>query len=186
MNNQLMLRLFITILLLPTLPLTASADIYKCRLPSGKTEISNVPCTTGSGTLTVRPDEHVSEASRLQAERDVERMRSYVEKREAVQRAEEASERQERNNQQQAINASRAPRSYGSAEECRRDIDQMTLEATQRARMEAECQAIARPQTVYLPVVVPAYPQRGHREPPRPPKAPPPSAPRISSTQISK
>ena len=53
----------------------AGAEIYKCRLPSGKVEISNTPCPSGSGTVTVRPDDNVPEASRQQAERDVERMR---------------------------------------------------------------------------------------------------------------
>ena len=181
-------RLFIALLLLPSLPLTASAEIYKCRLPNGKTEIANTPCASGSGTVTVRPDDHVSEASRLQAERDVERMRHYVEKREAIQQAEEAAERQERNRQQQAVAASRPSRQYNSAEECRRDLDQMALEATQRALMEAECQGIARPQTVYVPVAVPTYPypRHVHTERPPAPKAAAPSDGRISATQLQK
>lgn len=170
----------------------ASAEIYKCRLPKGETEISNVPCPMGSGTLTVRPDETVSESNRQQAQRDVERMRDFVEKREAVHHAEEAAERQERIFQQQAVSNTRPPRQYGSAEECRRDIYQMTLEATQRARMEAECQGIAIPQTVYVPVVVvPARPRHVRSEPPPAPKKPPSSNPlssvlRISETQGQK
>jgi hypothetical protein len=167
-------------LLLLAIALPASAEIYKCRLPNGKTEIANVPCPSGSGTITVRPDEPVPEASRQQAERDVERMRGYVEKREAAQRAEVAAERQERASQQQSSSPSRTPRNYGSAEECLRDIGQMALEATQRAQMEAECRNIVRPQTVYVPVAVPVYPQRTHIHPPPAPKAAPPSAPKIS------
>lgn len=183
-----MLRLFITLILLTSLPFSAGAEIYKCRLPDGKTEIANVPCASGSGTVTVRPDDHVSEASRLQAERDVERMRKYVEKRESMQQAEEAAEREERNRQQQAASASRPPRPYNSADECRHDMEQMTLDATQRARMEAECQGIAKPQTVYVPVGVPTYPYPRHVHTERPPaqKAPAPSAGRISATQLQK
>lgn len=162
----------------------ASADIYKCRLPNGKTEIANIPCPTGSGTVTVRPDEHVSEASRRAAEQDVERMRTYVEKREAVQRADEAAEREERAaSLRQQNTVSRAPRQYGSAEECLRDIEQTPMEAGERARMEADCRSIVRPQPVYVPVVVPAYPQhsRPHHVHPRPaPKPEPPSAPQIA------
>jgi len=165
----------------------ASAEIYKCRLPNDKMEFSNAPCPTGSGTLTVRPDETVSENNRLQAQRDVERMRDFVEKREAVHHAEEAAERQERIFQQQAVNASRPPRQYGSAEDCRRDISQMALEVTQRARMEAECQDIAIPQTVYVPVfVVPARPRHVRSEPPPAPKKPLSSVLRISETQVQK
>lgn len=168
-------------LLLLATALPVSAEIYKCRLPNGKTEIANTPCPSGSGTLTVRPDEPVPEASRQQAERDVERMRGYVEKREAAQRAEAAAERQERASQQQNSSPARTPRNYGSAEECLRDVGQMALEATQRAQMEAECRSIVRPQTVYVPVAIPVYPQRMHiHPPPAPPKAAPASAPKIS------
>ncbi len=58
---------------------SAGAEIYKCRLPGGKVEISNSPCPGGSGTVAVRPEEAVSEANRQQAERDVARMRNFVE-----------------------------------------------------------------------------------------------------------
>jgi len=167
----------------------ASAEIYKCRLPNDKTEISNVPCPAGSGTLTVRPDETVSESNRQQAQRDVERMRSFVEKREALHQAEEAAERQERIIRQQATVSNSPPpppRQYGSPEECRRDIDQMVLEASQRAQREAECQGIARPQIVYVPVVVPARPRHVHSEPPPAPKKPPPNTQPMPATQVLK
>lgn len=181
-----MLRIFIATAALISLTTPASAEIYKCRLPNGKTEITNVPCPTGSGTVTVRPDEHVSEAARRAAEQDVERMRTYVEKREAVQRAEEAAERQERAaSQRQSNNTPRPPRQYGSTEECLRDIEQASLDASERSRMEADCRNIARPQNVYVPVpvAVPVHPQ--HRRPqhvhPQPePKPEPPSAPKIA------
>ena len=165
----------------------AMAEIYKCRLPGGKTEISNTPCPRGSDTLTARPDEAVPEASRQQAERDVERMRSYVEKREASQRAESEAERQ----------ANRPPagqpaRRYGDAAACLEQVRQQVLEAGQRAALEAECRnlqpapAAAQP-PAYGPLYVPAY---GPSQPPthRPgyprhvPESPHPPAPPRSAT----
>lgn len=158
----------------------AGAEIYKCRLPNGKTEISNAPCPGGSGTLAVRPDETVSETSRQQAERDVERMRSYVEKRESTQRADMAAERQA-----QKQSAAAAPaRSYGDPDACLRDIAQRALEASQRAQLEAECRSLVRPPepppTVYVPVygAPPLYPQHPRPLPqPRPPPQAPASTP---------
>lgn len=183
-----MLRIFIATLALISLPSPASAEIYKCRLPNGKTEIANVPCATGSGTVTVRPDEHVSEISRRAAEQDVERMRNYVEKREAAQRADEAAEREaQRAASQQSRNSSAGrPRLYGNAEECLRNVEAMVLEASQRSQMEAECRnLVSSPQPVYVPVgvPVPVYPQRHHVHPQRPPtpKAEAPGTPKISA-----
>lgn len=186
-----MLRIFIATLALISLTAPAGAENYKCRLPNGQTEITNVPCPTGSGTVTVRPDEHVSEASRRAAEQDVERMRIYVEKREALQRADEAAEREAQRaaSQQSRDNStSRPPRQYGNTEECLRSIEPMILEASQRALMEAECRILASPQPVYAPVGVPVYPQRHHVQPqPAPaPKAEPPSAPTISVQPLKK
>lgn len=186
-----MLRTFIAIAVLISLTTPASAEIYKCRLPDGKTEITNAPCPTGSGTVTVRPDERVSEAARRAAEQDVERMRSYVEKREAVQRAEEAAEREERvASQRQQNTANRAPRQTGNTDECLRNIESVVLEASQRAQMEAECRNLVSPQPVYAPVGVPAYPQRQHLHPqpaPAPvPKVEPPSAPTIAIQPLKK
>jgi hypothetical protein len=190
-----MLRIFITIATLISLSVPANADIYKCRLPDGKTEISNIPCPTGSGTVTARPDERVSEAARRAAEQDVARMRSYVEKREAVQRAEVAAEREARPaSQPSTSSASRPQPQSGNSEECLRNVAQMVLETSQRAQMEADCRNIASPPPVYVPVpvAVPAYPQPHHHHPqsePEPktkPKAEPPSAPTISVLPLKK
>lgn len=131
----------------------------------------------------VRPDEPVSEASRRRAERDVERMRDYVEKREAVQRSEQKAEREEQAaSQQQNDSTSRSPRIYGNADDCLRDVAQMALDATQRIQMETECRSIVNPQTVYVPVAVPYYPTpHPHHKAPQPaPKVSPPSEPKIS------
>lgn len=169
-----MKRRFLLIALL--LPLVAPAEIYKCRLPDGKLEISNSACPTGSGTVVTRPDEPVPEASRQQAERDVERMRSYVDKREAAQRASEAAERQERTIQRSSSGHPVAG-AYGDPDACLRALDQQALEAAQRTQLEAECRSLIKPpanaQPVYVPIVVP--PRRHHAEPP--PKPPEPSAP---------
>ena len=188
-----MIRMYIVVATLFALPATASADIYKCRLANGKTEISNAPCPSGSGTVTARPDERVSEASRRAAEQDVERMRNFVEKREAVQRAEESAEREQQraaNQQSRNDSANRAPRQYGNTDDCLRNVGQMVLEASQRAQMEADCRNLINPQPVPAPVVVPMpiYPQPHHHHPQsaHPPKAEPPSAPKISVQPLKK
>ncbi len=161
---------------------SAGAEIYKCRLPNGKTEISNAPCTSGT-TVTARPDEAVPEATRQQAERDVERMRNYVDKREAAQRAEQAAERQERASQRQAT-TSTPSRTYGDPAACLRDLSQQALEASQRAQLEAECRSLIKPpETVQQPVYVPIYggqPRQHHHLPPPPKPAPHPPAPSIT------
>lgn len=140
------LGLLIALLALPT-----HADIYKCRLANGRTEISNTPCPSGSGTLAVRPDEPVSEQSRQQAEREVERMRSFVDQREAAQRRDDAAERQTAAQQ----------RVYQSAsmDECLRELDLNPVAPSRRAELEAICRAKARnqPTPVPVPVPVPVY-----------------------------
>ena len=155
----------------------AGAEIYKCRLPGGKVEISNSPCPGGSGTVAVRPEETVSEANRQQAERDVERMRNFVDRRESAQRAEAAAERQAQSQRQAA--GSPPPLRYGDPDACLRDLAQQALEATQRAQLETECRSLVRPPAPQQPVyVVPGYgiPQH-HYPPPRPHPRPPPPPP---------
>lgn len=172
--NETMYRILLPLLAGLLLIQPAGADIYKCRQADGKTVISNSPCPGGSGTLAVRPDETVSESNRQQAERDVERMRNYVDKRESAQRADLAAERQAQS-QKQAATANPA-RSYGDPDACLRDIAQRALEAGQRAQLEAECRNLVRPpeppQTVYVPVygAPPVYPHYPRPQPqPRPP-----------------
>ena len=81
------MSLWIALLTTLLLALPAQADVYKCRLANGKTEISNSPCSGGSSTVTVRPDDTVSEQNRQQAELDAERMQTFVDKRAAEQLA---------------------------------------------------------------------------------------------------
>jgi len=142
------LGLLITLLALP-----AQADIYKCRLPNGRTEIPNAPCPSGSGTLTVRPDDPVSEQNRQQAERDVDRMRSFVEKREAVQRSEEAAERQRQSSERQSAAQQRVYQS-GNMNDCLRELDQTPLEPARRAELEAICRAKAKSEPTLVPIPV--------------------------------
>lgn len=179
-------------LLFPLLALTfslpAPAEIYKCRLANGQAEISNTPCSAGN-TLKVRPEERVSEADRQQAERDLERMRDYVDKREAAQRAESASEFERQRLQAGQRAASRSSYgSYGNADECLRDVAQMVLSAAQRAQLEADCRQLVPRETTavsspyYYPAGVPIYvapPMAPH--PPKPPaKKPEPEPPKMS------
>lgn len=164
------------------LPLVAAADIYKCRLPGGKMEISNSPCPAGSGTIAARPDENIPEAARQQAEKDVERMRSYVDKREAAQRADEAAAREERANQRQAATGNMPVRPYGDPDTCLRTLEQQALEATQRAQLEAECRNLAKPPNAspaIVPIIIGA-PHGHHPRHPKPAKPPEPSAPTIA------
>lgn len=155
----------------------SGAEIYKCRLPNGKVEISNSPCPGGSGTVAVRPDDTVPEASRQQAERDVARMRTFVDQRESAQRAEAAAERQA-HSQRQAASPPPAVR-YGDPDACLRDLAVQALEATQRAQLEAECRSLVRPPAAQQPVyVVPGYGVPQHHYPlPRPHPRPPPPPP---------
>lgn len=148
-----MLKTLLTLLTALLLALPAQADIYKCRLANGKTEISNAPCPSGSGTITVRPDDVVPEQSRQQAERDVERMQSRIEKRQAAQLEEEMAERQRQAEAQQAAAQQRV---YQSADmdECLRELAQHSVEAKRRAELEAICQAKARNQPTVVGVPI--------------------------------
>ena len=140
-------------MVLLALSIDAGAEVYKCRLPDGQMEITNAPCPKGSGTVTVRPDEKVSEADRLQAEREVERMRLQADRMEAAQRAAE-TERIAAQKRNPAVNALPAAETR-TVEECLHDVGQQALDAHQRAEQEAACRAGGRSsQPVYVPVPV--------------------------------
>lgn len=127
-------------LLLLFFSLPAAADIYKCRQPDGRTEISNAPCAGRSNTIKAMPDDTVSEANRQQAERDNERMENYADKLEAKRQADEATERQSREKLQAAAAAYAGP-STASIESCLRTVDRMALDSTRRSEMENGCRA---------------------------------------------
>ncbi len=172
--------------------LPAIADVYKCRNADGSVEISNSPCAGTASTLKSRPDEKVSEAERLRAEKDVEKMRDYVDKREAIQRSEAAADREAA--ARQARNAPSATSNhYGSADECLRDVAQMTLDPTQRAQMEANCRKIQTPSGVSgpYPVYTSPYGYPPRHYPPvqiqtQPKPRPEPPAPTVAFPPIKK
>ena len=125
-----------TALLIGLLAFSARADVYKCRLPNGSTEISSSPCAGGSSTVKTVADDIVSEENRRQAERNVEQMRSDAEKLEAARRADQANERKQQEKQQQA---SGPP--PGAIEDCLRGLDRMALDAARHAELEATCRS---------------------------------------------
>lgn len=130
----------------------AQADIYKCRTAAGGVEISNTPCASAASTLKSSRDEPVSETQRREAEREVTRMRDYVEKREAAQRADAAAER--------AAQAAQpvAPASQSNTQnvdDCLRQLDSQALAPDQRTQGEAACRSGRQP--VIVPVYTPGY-----------------------------
>lgn len=153
-------------LLTALLALPAQAEIYKCRLANGKTEISNSPCTGGSGTVTVRPDDTVSEQNRQQAERDVERMQSFVEKREAEQVADDKAEQERQANERQWAAQQRVYDST-SMDDCLRELAQQNIAPQRRAELESICRAKARSEPTIIGVPVPVYGIGSGNHPPR-------------------
>lgn len=151
------------------------ADVYKCRTADGRIEFSNAPCAPGASLLKSRPDEPVSEASRRQAERDVDRMRDYLDKRETSQQNERAAE-QEAQRQAAERAAARPPaKSYGNSQDCLRDAE--------RSLSDADCRRFDPPATVYVPVPVGVPGRLPHRpeKPERPARAAPEPAPTLAT-----
>lgn len=66
------------------------ADVFKCRTPAGKVEISNQPCTAGSKTEATQRDEVISPERKQAAEQDLKRAKEFLAEREAAQAAERA------------------------------------------------------------------------------------------------
>ena len=132
----------------------ASGEVYKCRSADGRVEITNSPCASAASTLKTVPEESVSEANRLQAEQDAERMRNYVDKREETRRADEAAERQHQASLMQAASRASGGR---SVDECLRDLDRQALDSTQRSYMEAACRSNPQAQPAPVPLTVPGY-----------------------------
>lgn len=115
------------------LPLPVSAEIYKCRLADGRVEISDTPCPAGS-TISVRRADSVSPEQRANAERELERMRDYVERREKL---------REQNDNEEPKPARRTedtpPPPQALVNECLQELERLSLSAGQRAQMDAEC-----------------------------------------------
>lgn len=153
--------------------LTVHAEVYKCRQPDGRTEISNSPCSGSATTIKAVPDDVVPEASRLQAERDAERLENYADKRSAERKTEAAAE-QELLKEQQA--AARVGPSPANVDHCLKTLDRMALDSTRRAELEEGCRTTGSVQPVYVPVPN-YYGGSGYIRPPLPPRPPHPPRP---------
>lgn len=152
----------------------ASAEAYKCRGADGRLEITNTPCATGSSTVKAVPDDKVSEERRRAAERDAARMREYVDRNEARQRADAEAEREAQKQQPAAT----APNPPNKIDACLAELDRQALTASQRAQGEASCRgtsAVYVPLPVVVPHRYPAYPQPQPRPTPAPPAEKPPT-----------
>lgn len=147
------------------LALPAQAEVYKCRLPDGRTEISNSPCEVGSRTVRTVAEEVVPADVREQAERDAERRRQQVERFDAERRSKEKEERETALRQPPAASN---PVASSKAEECLRTLARMTLDSSRRAELEASCLATGTiPPTAGMPYY---YGGGGYvRTPPPPP-----------------
>lgn len=171
----------IALLLLLGSTLTVHAEVYKCRQPDGRTEISNSPCSGGSSTLKAIPEETVSEASRRQAERDADRLENYADKLEAERKAGEAAERRQLKERQAAARQGPAP---ASIESCLRTLDRMVLDSSRRAELEEGCRTTGSVQPVYVQDPY-YYGGSGYIRPPYPPRPPhPPHPPRPMPTPL--
>jgi len=142
----------ITLLVLLGCALPAQAEVYKCRQPDGRTEISNSPCSGGASTLKSVPDDVVPEASRRQAERDADRLGNYADKLDAQRKSSEAAEYKLMKEQQAAARLGPAP---ANIEHCLHTVDRMVLDSTRRAELEDGCRTTGSVQPVYVPV--PSY-----------------------------
>lgn len=172
-------RIALLLLLGSTLPV--HAEVYKCRQPDGRTEISNSPCSGGSSTIKAIPDDTVSEASRRQAERDADRLENYADKLEAERMAKEATERKQLKEQQAAARQGPAP---ASIESCLRTLDRMVLDSSRRAELEEGCRTTGSVQPVYVQDPY-YYGGSGYIRPPYPPRPPhPPHPPRPMPTPL--
>ena len=162
----------IILLVLLGCALPAQAEVYKCRQPDGRTEISNSPCSGGSSTIKAIPEDTVSEASRRQAEEDADRLENYADQLEAKRKAGEAAEQKQLKEQQAAAAARQGP-SPASVQACLQTLDRMALDLSRRAELEDGCRATGSVQPVYVQDPY-YYGGSGYIRPPYPPHPPRP------------
>ena len=167
-----MKTMHITLLVLLGCALPAQAEVYKCRQPDGRTEISNSPCSGGSSTIKAIPEDTVSEASRRQAEEDADRLENYADQLEAKRKAGEAAEQKQLKEQQVAAAARQGP-SPASVQACLQTLDRMALDLSRRAELEDGCRATGSVQPVYVQDPY-YYGGSGYIRPPHPPHPPRP------------
>jgi hypothetical protein len=160
----------ITLLVLLACALPAQAEVYKCRQPDGRTEISNSPCSGGSSTVKAIPDDTVSEASRQQAERNADRLEDYTDQLEAKRKAGEAAERKQLKEQQASAPQGPSP---ASVQACLQTLERMALDLSRRAELEDGCRTSGSVQPVYVQDPY-YYGGSGYIRPPYPPHPPRP------------
>lgn len=149
----------------------ARAEVYKCRTPDGRTEISNSPCAGGSSTIKSVQDDVVPDDVRAKAQRDADRMRSQADRLGAERRADEKEERAELARQRKE---SGLP-SQAKVNECLATVARLSVDSSRRAELEAGCQTSGTVQPVF--VETPYYYGGGgyiRPHPPRPPRPPKP------------
>ena len=176
-------------LLLLALALPALAEVYKCRQPDGRTEISSEPCAAGSSTVRTIQDDVVPEASREQAERNAERARQRVDRLEGERRADEAAERKDRERQRRE---SGLP-SEAAIQQCLNTLGRMNLDSSRRSEMENGCYATGKIEPVYTETYRQPYYGGGYYpaylyppRPPRPPNPPPKDRPTAKPVDLYK
>jgi len=175
-----MKTMHITLLVLLACALPAQAEVYKCRQPDGRTEISNSPCSGGSSTVKSIPDDIVSEASRQQAERDADRLEDYTDRLEAERKTGEAAERKQLKEQQAAARQGPSP---ASVQACLQTLERMALDLARRAELEEGCRATGSVQPVYVQEPY-YYGGSGYIRPPHPYPPHPPHPPRPGVTPL--
>ena len=170
----------ITLLAVLGCALPAQAEVYKCRQPDGRTEISNSPCSGGSSKIKAIPDDTVSEASRQQAERDADRLEDYTDRLEAERKTGEAAERKQLKEQQAAARQGPSP---ASVQACLQTLERMALDLARRAELEEGCRATGSVQPVYVQEPY-YYGGSGYIRPPHPYPPHPPHPPRPGVTPL--
>lgn len=170
----------ITFVILLACALPAQAEVYKCRQPDGRTEISNSPCSGGSSTVKSIPDDTVSEASRQQAERDADRLEDYTDRLEAERKTGEAAERKQLKEQQAEARQGPSPT---SVQACLQTLERMALDLARRAELEEGCRATGSVQPVYVQEPY-YYGGSGYIRPPHPYPPHPPHPPRPGVTPL--
>lgn len=133
--------------------LTAQAEVYKCRQPDGSTQISSEPCSGGASTVKTVQDDPVPEATREQAERDVERQRKVANQMKSERQADEAAERK----QQEALRKASGAPSQATIQQCLNTLGRMSLDSSRRAELESGCYTTGRLEPVYSNDAQPVY-----------------------------
>lgn len=167
------------LMLLLGVALTAQAQVYKCRQPDGRTQISTSPCAGGAKTIKEVEEDVVPDDVRAKAERDAERQRKQADRMEAERKADEADDRREAERQRKE---SGLP-TPAALQQCLNTVARMNIDASRRAELESGCQLTGKVAPVYDETYQPPvnyggyYPGYVRPRPPRPvqPIAPPPA-----------